>query len=217
MRAIAASAIFLLSTVFVGSISREGQTEKPKGQFLVASRQTGDPFFKESVVLMLPVRQGPLLVGVIINKQTKLSMHDVFPDSPILDKSEEKVYFGGPVDMDVGARCAIFRSKNPPKDAALVFDDVYVTFNAAQILALAENAQQAATMRILIGRAQWDPEQLENEASIGAWHSEPASTDSIFGTLPDALWRILIDKAEPKPVARYLPLPHLKDTSALFE
>lgn len=207
MRAIAASAIFLLSTLFVGSISREGQTEKPKGQFLVASRQTGDPFFKESVVLMLPVRQGPLLVGVIINKPTKISVHDLFPDSPILEKSEVKAYFGGPVDLDVGARSAIFRSKTPPKDAALVFDDVYVTFNAAEIMALAENAQQASTLRILIGRAQWDPEQLQGEASMGAWHSEPASTDSIFGTLPDALWRILIDKAEPKPVARLSPDP----------
>jgi len=217
MRAIAASAIFLLSTVFVGSISREGQTEKPKGQFLVASRQTGDPFFKESVVLMLPVRQEQLLVGVIINKPTKISVRDLFPDSPILEKSEEKVYFGGPVDLDVGARSAIFRSKTPPKDAALVFDDVYVTFNAAEIMALAENAQQASTMRILIGRAQWDPEQLENEAFLGAWHSETASTDSIFGTLPDALWRILIDKAEPKPVARDLNPQWRLKASALFE
>jgi len=204
MRALAASAVLALS--LSPSLARMAAQEAPKpkaqGQFLIASRELGDPFFRESVVLMLPIKEERLLVGVIINKPTKILLRDAFPDSPALEKVETKAYFGGPVDVEVGARSAIFRSKTPPKNATLVFEDVYVSFDAETIAALAADPKQASTLRVLLGRAQWAPAQLENEVAKGAWHNAPATADSIFGTFPEVLWRTLIDRAEPKPVVQ---------------
>ncbi len=106
---------------------------------------------------MLPFKEGPLLVGLIINKPSKIKVRDLFPDSPELQKLDTMAYFGGPVDADVGMRTAIFRSKTPPTKATHVFSDVYVSFDPDAIVALAKNSQQAATLRIFIGRAQWAP------------------------------------------------------------
>ncbi len=207
-----ASALLIpcLLPALTGTIAREtqsGQTQnsKTQGQFLVASRDVSDPLFQQSVVLMLPIKEGPLLVGLIVNKPSKVQLRDVFPDSPGLQKVDAMAYLGGPVDVDVGARSAIFRSKTPPKNATLVFGDVYVSFDPEDIAALAVNSQQASTLRVFLGRAQWAPEQLENEVAKGAWHNVPANADSIFGTFPEALWRTLLDRADPRPVVQYDP------------
>ena len=190
------------------------QAARTQGQFLVAGRGLGDPLFQESVVLMLPIKEGPLLVGLIINKASKIKVRDLFPDSPGLEANESMVYFGGPVDAGVGARSAIFRSKTPRDKATQVFGDVYVTFDPGVILELAENPLQASNVRVFVGRAQWAPEQFEGEVAAGAWHSLRGGADSIFTTLPEMLWHTLIDRAEPRPVVRnapgFIPTPREK-------
>jgi putative transcriptional regulator len=181
------------------------QVAKTQGQFLVASRGLGDPLFEQSVVLMLPIKDGPLLVGLIVNKPSKIKVRELFPDSPGIEATDSMVYFGGPVDARVGARSAIFRSTVPRDKATQVFGDVYVTFDPGVVLALAENQQQAANVRVFVGRAQWDPEQFQGEVDAGAWHSLRSGADSIFTTLPEMLWPALIERTEPKPVVQVRP------------
>jgi len=205
-------ALALISAI-LHATAQETPNNQSRGEFLVAARDVPDPLFHDSVVLMLPVKQGPLLVGLIVNKPSKFKLRDVFPDSSALEKIETKAFLGGPVDVDVGARSAIFRSKTPPKDATLVFGDVYVTFDPDAIAALAADPQQASTLRVFLGRAQWDPDQFQNEVARGSWHTVPASTDSLFSAFPESLWRTLIDKAEPRPVVQFTQpfLPVLAD------
>ena len=224
MRASVASAILLLSStaLLVGTTARQARTHsrltrsqapgssdtpsaKPESELIVASRNLPDPFFQKSVVLMLPFKEDQLIVGLIINKPSKIKVRDLFPSSPELQKLETMAYFGGPVDADVAVRSAIFRSKKPPREATLLFGDVYISFDPDAIVALAQNPQQAATLRIFVGRAQWAPEQFENEVALGAWHSLRGSVDSIFTTLPEMLWPRLIEQVEPKSLVDTLP------------
>jgi len=191
------------------------ESVKARGQFVVASRDLPDPLFHDSVVLMLPIKEEQLIVGLIVNKPTKIKLSEVFPDAPALQKSEAKAYFGGPVDLDVGARSAIFRSKAPPEDATMVFEDVYVSFDAKSIAALAANPQQVSTLRVYLGRAQWATDQFEGEVARGSWHSLPASVDSIFSAQPEMLWPSLIEHAEPRPVVQSRP-PFAFSAAMLF-
>jgi len=207
MRTFLASAILLFGLIpaFTRTVAQKTQNAETHGQLLVAGRDLSDPFFRESVVLMLPINEDRLLVGLIINKPSKILVRDVFPDSPALQKLDAKAYFGGPVDAEVVARSAIFRTKSPPKNATLVFGDVYVSFDPDTIAALAANPQQASTLRVFVGRAQWGAAQLENEAASGAWHSLPATADSVFNAYPENLWHTLIDRADPRPVVQATP------------
>ncbi len=164
-----------------------------------------DPLFAKTIVLMLPVKGAPGIVGLIVNKPTKVPMHDLYTDSPALKKRDATVYFGGPVDVEVSATSAIFRSAAPPKDATQVFGDVYVSFDPDTIAALVENVQQVPSLRVFLGRSEWAPEQLQNEIARGAWYSVRSGPDSIFGKFPEAAWRALLEQAEPRPLTEYQP------------
>lgn len=200
-----AGVVFALA--LLPGIAGTGAQEKPsvasQGLFLVARPEMPDPLFAKTIVLMLPVKGVPGIVGLIVNKPTKVPMHDLYTDSPALEKRDATAYFGGPVDVEVSATSAIFRSAAPPKDATQVFGDVYVSFDPDTIAALVENVQQVSTLRVFLGRSEWAPEQLKNEIARGAWYSVRSGPDSIFGKFPEAAWRALLEQAEPRPLTEY--------------
>jgi putative transcriptional regulator len=200
------AASILILSLLAGTADRaveEKQGNDNRGEFLVARRDLSDPFFEKSVVLMLPIKETPLLVGLIINRPTKVPLRDLFSDSLVIQKLDQMAYFGGPVDVEVGARSAIFRSKTPPKNAVAVFGDVYACFDPDTIATLLEDSQQAPTVRVFLGRSQWAPMQLENEIAKGAWYSVRESAEPIFGKFPEGVWRTLIDQADPRPLVKY--------------
>lgn len=203
----------VFAVALLHGIAGTGAQEKPgaasQGLFLVARPEMPDPLFAKTIVLMLPVKGVPGIVGLIVNKPTKVAMHDLYKDSPALEKRDATVYFGGPVDVEVSATSAIFRSAAPPKDATQVFGDVYASFDPATIAALVENVQQVTTLRVFLGRSQWAPTQLQNEIAQGAWYSVRSGADPIFGKFPEGAWRTLLEQAEPHPLTEYQPPFHL--------
>ncbi len=193
-----------------GIAGQEKQEGASQGLFLVARRGLADPLFAKTIVLMLPVKEGPLLVGLIVNRPTKVPLRDLFSDSAALQKRDATAYFGGPVDVEVGARSALFRSATAPNNATKVFGDVYVTFDPDTIAALLDNAEQAPAIRVFVGRAQWAPAQLQNEIGNRGWYSLHSGADPIFSKFPEAAWRTLLGRAEPGPLMKYEPplIPH---------
>jgi putative transcriptional regulator len=191
----------------VGTAAQKAAPQDPKsdseGLFLIARRALGDPLFAKSIVLMLPIKQGQGVVGLIINKPTHMSLRGLFPDAPGLEKQDWTAYFGGPVDIH--ARSAIFRSPAPPQDALHVFADVYVTFDSDAVTALVKNSRQASALRIFLGRAVWGQAQLQDEVLEGAWYSLRVNADPIFSSHPDDIWQKLLDRIEPRPFVDYRP------------
>jgi putative AlgH/UPF0301 family transcriptional regulator len=188
-----------------GTAAQENQSKQGQGLFLVARRGLSDPLFAKTIVLMLPIKESPLLVGLIVNKPTHVALRNLYGDSPELQKRDAMAYFGGPVGMQIGARSAIFRSATPPKDATLLFGDVYVTFDSDTIAELVKDVQRASVLRVFVGRAQWSPAQLQHETQGGAWYSVRSSADTIFSKFPDTAWRTLLKQAEPQPLVKYGP------------
>ncbi len=197
--------LFALPLGMAGAGAQKPPASSLQGIFLVARPELSDPLFAKSIVLMLPVKETPLLVGLIVNRPTTLPLHEFFTDSPALQKRGTTAYFGGPVDADSDSLSALFRSASPPKEAIHVFGDVYVSFDPATIANLVENFQQASQMRIFVGRAQWAPAQLDNEIARGGWYSVHSGPDPIFSNRPEDTWRVLLDKAAPRPLVE-LPL-----------
>lgn len=196
---------FLLS--LFGSSARGAQNDKNKVEFLVARGQIHDPFFQQSVVLMLPSIKSPLVVGLIVNKPTPMSLSKLFPESPEFNSRTDHAYFGGPVD--VGVASLVFRSPSAPDHAFHVYGDVYITFDADLISSTFQNSQPASRLRLFLGRSQWAPAQLRNEMRQGAWYKLEAEGDLIFSASPQSLWRALHTRAAPSKYIKY----HLPTTS----
>lgn len=174
-----------------------------KTLFLVARPELGDPFFKESVVLMFPpsvVAGGGLVIGLIVNRPVQVALSEIFPNDNALKNRSATVYFGGPVDST--APGVVFRSTKAAKQAALLFGDVYVSFDPDFIKELLKNPEKTPDLRLFVGRSQWAPAQLQNEVAEGAWYSVRAETNLIFSDSPQYLWRKLFERAEPPTVAK---------------
>ena len=174
-----------------------------KTLFLVARPELVDPLFKESVVLMFPpsvVAVEGLVVGLIVNRPARVVLSEIFPNDDALKNRSETAYFGGPVDPQTP--CVVFRSSKAVKQAALLFGDVYVSFDPDFIKELLKKPERTPDLRLFVGRSQWVTAQLQNEMAKRAWYSVRAETNLIFSASPQYLWRNLFERVEPPNVAK---------------
>lgn len=190
--------LLVFCAVFVLADKSGGGVEEPKSKlsYLIARRELADPFFQQSVVLMLPSEGMPLVVGLIVNKPTKVTLTRLYPESPALKNSTAAAFFGGPVDIE--SPTLVFHSAKPPNHALALFRDVYLTFDPDVISTLLNDPKQKADFRLILGRAQWGPGQLQNELREGSWDKLEAEGDLIFDSDSEHLWRRLHDRAQPR-------------------
>lgn len=203
--------LFALTPVFFRLAAQQNSSEKSnvqnQGWFLVAHRELSDPFFAKSTVLVtmiVPGKPDPGVVGLIVNKPTKMKLEELFPHARSVKKQNVTAYFGGPVDIH--AVSAIFRASVIPKKAVHaihVFNDVYVTFDPKSAEDLVKKSKQPSELRIFLGRSQWSEPQLQHEMAIGAWYSTHDGTEPIFASDPSKVWEALVDRMEPRPYVDY--------------
>ena len=100
------------------------------GKLFVVPRQSPDPNFAESVVLLVHYGEDGT-VGLMINRQTKLLVSRVLRDLEGSSNSSQPVYAGGPVQME--AVQVLLQSGAGPHDATRVFGNVYLVSKRAEL------------------------------------------------------------------------------------
>jgi putative transcriptional regulator len=152
---------------------------------IVARPELPDSNFKDSIVLVMN-NVGPAPGGVILNRPTRIPVSHLFPDIERLARVDDKVYFGGPVQITVLS--FLFRARTEPEDAIKVLDGVYVSTNRELLLKLLARDKPMQGLRIFIGYSGWAPGQLEGEIARGDWTLEPATADAIFSEKAQHPW-----------------------------
>ena len=171
-------ALFAFVFFFGMSWSTSAESEKPLSAiFLVARSELSDPLFKDSIVLVMN-NVGPLPAGVILNRPTRISVSDLFPDFQRLAQLQDKVYLGGPVELR--SVWYLFRADAQPQHSIRVLDGVYVSTNRDLLHKLLGRDKPTEGLRIFIGHSSWAPGQLEGEIARGDWTLAPADKDAIF-------------------------------------
>lgn len=192
--------VSLLAAVFALPV-HAAEKNKEQIDLLVARTEVKDPYFSHSVVLMLPETQTQLVVGLIINKPTRLTVGKLFPDTPELKGRTESAYFGGPVDIRTPS--IVFQSSTEPENAVKLYGNVYLTFDSDLITKAFQRPQSDDRTRLFLGRAQWAPGQLQNEIRQGGWYRIRAEGDLVFSSHPENLWPTLHSRAAPSKYIRY--------------
>lgn len=182
-----------LALVFAATLAR-GTPKPVETYFLVAQPDLPDPMFHESVVLMLPPTGTELVVGLIVNKPTKITLRELFPGTPSLKKRLDTAFFGGPVD--ISAPLVMFHATHAADDAMALFNDIYLTQQAKVILPLLKGSGGQQDLRVYLGRAQWTDEQLHNEMLENSWYNVPSDPDFVFSTDPKSVWGTLVARAQ---------------------
>lgn len=152
---------------------------------LVARAEMADPNFKDSIVLVMN-HIGPSPGGVIINRPTRIPVSRVFPDLETLAQLEDKVYFGGPVEIQ--SVSFLYRTDKPPDHATEVIEGIYFSADGKLLRQLLGRDKPMEGLRIFVGFSGWARGQLEAEIARGDWTLEPANATTIFDPKSQHPW-----------------------------
>jgi len=159
---------------------------KPLTAILVTARpHLRDSSFADSRVLVLN-NLGASPVGIILNRPTQIPVARLFPDLEGLAKVRDRLYFGGPVDLE--SVWFLFRATKKREHAIEALNGVYVSANRALLRQLLERDKPMEGLRIFIGHAGWGPGQLEAEIARGSWTLQRADPEAIFNGKSDHPW-----------------------------
>lgn len=157
---------------------------------LVAKPQLTDPSYRATVLLVRPIGNDQH-VGVILNRPTKMTLGQLFPEHPASQKVPDPVFVGGPMNGSV--LFAIVKSKARPGGKLLqMLPEVYMAFDSDTVDRIIEGGGQA---RYLAGLVAWQPGELRSELSRGAWHIIEADP-ALVTRKPDGMWEELLRRAE---------------------
>jgi putative transcriptional regulator len=153
---------------------------------LLARTELRDPNFAGSVVVVLN-NIGPAPAGLIVNRPTRVTVARLFPDIASIAGRDDKVYFGGPVQV-TSAVSFLFRSEVEPDNAARVLDGVYLSTDRKLLRDLLERDDPMEGLRVFVGYSGWSRGQLEAEIARGDWTLAPADADALFGNARERPW-----------------------------
>src|SRR6516162_5017675 len=160
-------------------------TQRLTAILLVAKGELRDPNFADSVVLVMN-NLGPAPIGLVVNRPTEIPVARLFPDLKRLAQLHEKVYFGGPVDLE--SVWFLFRAEKPPEHAIQAVAGIYLSSSRDLLERLLGRDKPMDGLRIFIGHSGWAPGQLEAEIARGAWTLERADPDAIFKGRAEHPW-----------------------------
>ena len=185
MRAVAGVFSVLLLLVASPSPTSADDAKPVTAILLVARGALRDPYFADSVVLVMN-NLGPGPVGLVVNRPTEIPVAHLFPDLKRLAQVHDKVYFGGPVEL--GSVWFLFHAANAPEHAVRAFGGIYLSADRALLLQLLAREKPMDELRIFVGHSGWAPGQLEGEIARGDWALERAAPDAIFKRKSEHPW-----------------------------
>jgi len=154
------------------------------GEVLIASDKLSDPNFAESVVLLVEQGEDGGTLGLIINRESEITLSKLFPT--LKGGSLGRVFQGGPVSPGVGL--ALLRVSIKPEKCTRITEDVYLSGSKDLIEKSVTSRAPPTKFRLYLGYAGWAPGQLEAELDAGAWSIARGGPGVIFDRDPDSLW-----------------------------
>jgi putative transcriptional regulator len=174
--------------------ARESQRQDRTPFFLVASPDMPDPLFQQTVILMLPPSEMPIVAGIVINKPTKMTLGQLLGHSAAIRNEAESVYFGGPVELT--SPTILMRAAQAPDATTRLFENVYMSVDTGSVREFLKRPGSDKDLRLFLGRAQWTVDQLHSEILRGAWIVAAASPELVFSPEPASVWRVLVQRAK---------------------
>ena len=184
LRALAASsAVFFLAS----ATAAPGDTV-----LLVAKRQFEDPIYGSTIVLAKPV-QGGGHVGFIVNRPTKVSLAELFPDHEPSKKVADPLFLGGTVDMNLVF--ALVETHGSRKDGTIpIAPDLFLAYETKTVDRIIESESDHA--RFFLGMVVWRPGQLDDELDRGLWYVDEPEAKLVLRRKTDGLWEELLLRLE---------------------
>ena len=186
------------------------------GKLLVTPRDSADPNFSKTVVLLIDYGDDGA-AGLIINRQTTVPVSTALPQLKGADSHSEPVYSGGPVGKD--AMLALLQSRTAPQDTETLFGSLYLVSSRRALESALAAGAGPSDLRIYVGYCGWAPGQLESEVRRGSWFIFDKRVEAVFDSDPSTLWARMIERTEMRiaGLSSKLPLARPSQRGTFFQ
>ena len=184
--------VAVLLAVAVGWLQPAQAADPSEPVLLVAKRQLIDPVYRATVLLARPIGDDRH-VGVILNRPSKLTLGQLFPEHKPSQAVTDPVYVGGPMNTTV-IFALVGRHDGIAGKSMQLMPDVYMVFEGAAVDRIIE--QDAARARYLAGLVTWQPGELRDEIKRGAWYALEPDPAVVMRKSTDGLWEEMLRRAE---------------------
>src|SRR5712691_1498152 len=159
---------------------------------LVARRQLEDPIWGSTIVLAKPVGGGGH-IGFIVNKPTKVSLAEIFPEHEPSKKVVDPLFLGGTVDTNLVF--ALVERHGGKKDNSIrIAPDLFFAYETKTVDRIIESESEHA--RFFLGLVVWRPGQIEDELDRGLWYVEEPEAKLVMRRKTDDMWEELVRRLE---------------------
>jgi putative transcriptional regulator len=158
---------------------------------LVAKRQLQDKLYGSTILLARPIGQEQH-IGFIVNRPSRVTLAQLFPQHAPSRKVVDPVYVGGPVTPE-SIFALVQTTKNPGGRSVKLLENLFAVIDGKLVDDVIEKG--AAQARFVAGLVAWRSGELDDEIRRGAWHVLAADSSLVLRK-PDGLWEELVRRAE---------------------
>jgi putative transcriptional regulator len=192
-RAIPALAAGFLLAASHGAAQSMRPEDLAQGKIVITSRDSPDPHFSNSVIVLAHYDQTGAL-GLMLHYKSDLPIQKALKGIAGAEKRSDTVFVGGPVELPVAF--ALLRANSAPTGVSRVTSDLYLMTSKQSLAAALTEGRPASDLRVFIGYSGWGPGQLEREVRRSGWYIFSYDENIVFDEHPDTLWNRLIEKTE---------------------
>jgi putative transcriptional regulator len=160
-----------------------------KGQLLLDSGQLRGSFFQRTVVLICQ-HDAEGAFGLVLNRATGSNVGEMLvadlPDS----LRDSPLYVGGPVQPTA---LSFLHTDSFVPDAN-VLPNLSLGHSLDTLTEIGETFSATRKVKMFAGYSGWSPGQLEDEMKRKAWLTHPATVELVFDSVPDQLWRVILNQ-----------------------
>lgn len=162
-----------------------------KGVFLVATENLKYSSFRETVVLITHASERGA-TGIAINRPSKVSLREAYPDIKQFKKHDDELYLGGPVLSN--RLFVLMLTEHPHKDMHAIVKNLFFTTGPNALAHGMESLKPGEFTRAYAGYAGWAPGQLEAEIKHGDWRVVAHDPSIIFDSNTQSVWYRLYER-----------------------
>ena len=158
---------------------------------LVAKRQLKDRVYGATILVTRPIGNDQH-IGFIVNRPTKVTLGQLFPQHGPSQKVPEPVFLGGPINSE-SIFALVRTNRNPGGRSVRLLDDLFAVFDGKLVDDVIE--KDAGRARFVAGLVAWRTGELRDEVRRGAWYVMDGDTALVLRN-PEGLWEELVRNAE---------------------
>jgi putative transcriptional regulator len=179
----------LMAALFVTFPAAAADIDAPV--ILVAKRQLQDRLYGATILVARPIGQDQH-IGFIVNRPSRVTLGELFPQHAPSRKVPDPVFVGGPINQE-SIFALVQTKKNPGGRSVKLSDDLFAVIDGKLVDDVIEKG--ASHARFVAGLVAWRAGELNEEINRGAWHVLAADSGLVLRK-PDGLWEELVRNAE---------------------